>query len=303
MSKTILITGGSGFIGRFLVNNWLSAGNQVVVFTRRPGWVRQHWGGRVDAVSSLDSCHQRFDWLVNLAGEGIAEGRWSPRRKRLLRESRIDLTAELAAWATASGQQFELVMSGSAVGIYGAYSGKESAPLDEESSEGRDFAAQLCHDWEAAADAFQPLCQRLIILRTGLVFGANGGMLGRLWLPFKLGLGGVIGCGRQMLSWIHIQDYCRAVQYLAEHPCTGIVNMTAPQPVTNRRFTEVLASVLHRPACLPMPAPVARMIFGEMSDLLLKGQEVLPGRLEEMGFHFDYADVNNALADIKNSWK
>jgi len=304
MTKQILITGGSGFIGQHLVDDWLKAGHQVVVFTRRPQWVVQRWQGRVLAVDSLARLNQSFDWLVNLAGEGIADQRWSNKRKQALRQSRVDLTRELLQWAQVSHQKFELVLSGSAVGYYGSYDNDavQSQAFTEQNMQGRGFAAELCRDWEFAAMDFAELSERVVMLRTGIVLGANGGMLKRLWLPFSLGLGGKIGSGEQVLSWIHLQDYCRAVHFLCDHNITGPVNMTAPQAVTNQAFTMALASVVRRPALLPMPRLVATSLFGEMSELLLQGQRVRPQTLLQHGFEYDYADINAALQQIQANW-
>jgi len=304
MSKRILITGGSGFIGSHLIKEWLAQGHEIEVLSRRPEMVIHHWEGQVAAQDSLHKMSGPFDWLVNLAGEGIADQRWSESRKQTLRDSRIGVTEKLVEWAKETGQQFEVVLSGSAIGIYGASDGSpEQQTVTEESSEGHDFAAQLCQSWEYAAMPLADMSERLILLRTGLVWGEHAGMLKRLWFPFSMGIGGVIGSGKQYLSWIHIQDYCRAVEEILSNPdISGPVNMTAPAPVTNRTFTQELSETLHRPALLPMPRYAARMAFGEMSELLLKGQRVLPNRLQEMGFRYDYPDAHKALEAIHSAW-
>lgn len=306
IQQRILITGGTGFIGQALINRWLAQSAAVTVLSRRPAWVQRRWGGVVKAVSGLEQLSGEFDVLVNLAGEGIADKRWSRARKQALRDSRIALTRDLAAWASRSGQRFRVVLSGSAIGYYGGYSGGEDTPHSEQEAPGSDFAAQLCVDWEAAAEPLRPLAERFLILRTGVVLGVHGGMLKRLWLPFSLGLGGVIGNGQQNLSWIHLQDYCRAVDFLlsnsADKTLSGVVNMTAPVPVTNGGFTQTLARQLQRPALFPMPEYVAKLLFGEMSELLLKGQDVRPQRLRELGFNYDFADIDTALKDIVRHW-
>lgn len=304
MSKRILITGGSGFIGSRLIADWLNAGHQIVVFTRRPSQVKQRWGGRVEAASSLAMLNQRFDWLVNLAGEGIADKRWSEKRKQQLRQSRIDLSRDLLQWAHDSQQQFELVLSGSAIGVYGSYpdDDQQGAGFTEQSANGTGFAAQLCRDWEAVGHEFEALCQRLVILRTGVVLGTHGGMLARLWLPFSLALGGVIGSGKQVLSWIHMDDYCRAINFISNNSVSGVVNMTSPQAVTNRQFTKTLGQVMSRPTIAPMPAVVAKLLFAEMSELLLGGQRVVPQQLVDQGFVFDHADIHDALQQIHTHW-
>jgi uncharacterized protein (TIGR01777 family) len=303
MSKNILITGGTGFIGQQLVDQWLQHDHQVTVFSRRPDWVAQRWGGRVTAVNTLAQLGERYHWLINLAGEGIADQRWSEARKQVLRASRIDFTRDLADWAASSQQQFECVISGSAVGYYGGLNGSaEQQTVTEQSHAGQDYAARLCQDWERAATALTPHTQRLITVRTGLVLGPRGGMLQRMWLPFYLGLGGPIGSGKQYMPWIHRHDYCRAIHWLLDSEEQGAFNLTAPEPATNREFSRTLADTMKRPAILPMPTPMAKLAFGEMSDLLLFGQRALPERLLEQHFAFDFPALAPALQDIRTRW-
>lgn len=301
MGKSILITGGSGFIGSYLVELWLSQGHSVSIFTRRPIAESKRWPKGVKTANDFADFDGRYHWLINLSGEGIADRRWTEQRKRLLYGSRVLLTEELVQWATQTNQHFECVLSGSAVGYYGSYLG-DSLRCTEQSPEGQDYAAQLCVDWENAAQ-FESFSERVIQLRTGLVFGPNGGMLDRLWLPFSLGLGGKIGTGKQVMSWIHIDDYCRAVTHLLSGDLSGPVNMTAPNPVSQAEFTRALSSVLHRPTIVPMPSPIARLLFGEMADLLLKGQYVVPEKLSNSGFQFEYSHIDQALEDISSRWQ
>ena len=301
MSKRILMTGGTGFIGSHLIERWLSEGHDITVLTRRPEHVQKRWKGRVQGISEFAEAQGRFQWLVNLAGEGIADARWSDSRKQLLRESRVGLTERLVRWAEHSGQRFEVVLSGSAVGFYGGFPGAQPA-LTEACGPGRDYSANLCIDWEDAAAPLAKLSDRLICLRTGIVLGPRAGMLSRMWLPFRMGMGGIIGSGEQMISWIHIDDYCRATDFLLNADITGAVNMTAPVPASNADLTRALAGVLNRPACLPMPGFVASVAFGELSELLLKGQNVVPKNLSDAGFSWVYTDLRQALEQIARVW-
>lgn len=295
----ILITGGTGFIGSYLVERWLAAGYQLVVLTRNPQ-IAQHQWPEVTFVDSINQLKGRFDGLVNLAGAGITEKRWSEQRKRELRRSRVTLTEELVTWAQGTRQNFDWVFSGSAVGYYGSIRPvtEYSAVYTEQSPAGQDFAAQLCQDWERASRGFEHCTSHLVLLRTGIVLGAEGGMLAKLWLPFSLGLGSVLGNGQQVLSWIHISDYCRAIDFIIQARLKGPVNMVAPCPITNRAFTKELAHALSRPALFSAPAFVLRALLGEMSTLLLKGQTVEPAVLQAQGFAFDFQELPAALANI-----
>src|SRR5690606_36435961 len=182
-------------------------GHRITVLSRRPAWVAQRWLGRVQAVSSFDELSGRFDVVVNLAGEGIADRRWSAARKQALRHSRIDLTHNLVAWVSRTGQRFRAVLRGSAIGYYGSFAGLDAYPQHEQESAGRDFAARLCADWARAAQPLAALRDRLMVLRTGVVRGEQRGMLKRLRLQFSLWLGGDIGDGQQVLSGIHADDF------------------------------------------------------------------------------------------------
>lgn len=301
MNKQILITGGTGFIGNKLIDTLLVDGHRIAVLTRRPQWVNSRWHGKVQAIAEFSELDVKVDWLINLAGEGIADARWSQKRKQALRDSRIALTERLARWAELTDQAFEVVLSGSAIGYYGGVPGAHPV-FSENSPAGNDFSANLCIDWEAAAKALESRTQRLVLLRTGIVLDAHDGMLQRLWLPFKLGLGGVIGSGDQVTSWIHRSDYCRAIHFLLGSTIVGPVNMTAPYAASNREFTAALASALHRPAVFPMPAFAAKLVFGELSELLLKGQNVKPNTLTQAGFDFQYLNVSQALEEIVRAW-
>jgi uncharacterized protein (TIGR01777 family) len=294
----LLITGGTGFIGRALCRRLLADGHRLTVLSRWPRRVPALCGAGVSAVASLSELprDRRFDAVINLAGEGIADRPWSAARKQLLRDSRIGVTAALCDWIAAAASPPALLISGSAVGYYGS---RGDQLLDEAAPVGADFAAHLCRDWEVEAARVEALGVRLCLLRTGLVLGGDGGMLARLKLPFSLGLGGRLGDGRQWMSWIHRDDLVALIVYLLDHPTLqGPFNGTAPEPVTNADFTRALARALRRPALLPMPAFALRLALGEMAGLLLGGQRVLPQRALEAGFEFRYPTLPAALDEI-----
>jgi uncharacterized protein (TIGR01777 family) len=228
-----------------------------------------------------------------LAGAPIFASRWTAERKELIRSSRIALTDELVAAIGRMDIKPEVLISGSAIGYYGNQGDTE---LTEYSAVRADFSQQLCQDWEHAARQAEQWGVRVCLIRTGLVIANGGGLLQRMLLPFRLGLGGRIGNGQQWMSWIHRQDWLAIAQKLLLDPhMHGAYNATAPNPVMNREFTEILASCLHRPALLPLPASLLKIGLGEMSELLLGSQKVLPQRLLEQGFHFQYLQLADAL--------
>ena len=294
----ILISGGTGLIGRALCPALLLAGHQVTVLSRSPGTVRRLCGSQVAPLADIASWHSamRFDAVINLAGAPIAQSRWSPRYKQVLRDSRSGLTSALLARGAQLGQAPAVMLSGSAVGYYG---NSDIALLDEAAPPGTDFAAQLCREWEQAASAAQAHGTRVCLLRTGLVLARDGGMLASMRTPFRLGLGARIGDGRQWMSWIHLDDYVAAVMRLLGDPrASGPVNMTAPHPVSNLALTQALARALGRRARLAVPAWLLEAALGERALLLVGGQSVIPARLSADNFHFAHPTLERALADI-----
>lgn len=294
----ILITGGTGLIGRHLCKALLAEGHLLTVLSRRPATVAVKCGAAVQALASLSEWlpDRTFDAVINLAGEPIVDAYWSQQRKQVLRDSRIGLTGKLVQGIAAAKQKPSVLLSGSAVGYYGDGGDME---LHENASAGNDFAAQLCVDWEAQALLAEKHGTRVCLLRTGLVLSKSGGLLERMLLPFKLGLGARLGSGRQWMSWIHIADYVASVlRLLNDDQMRGPFNMTAPRPVTNGEFTRTLAKSLHRPAFLFAPEPVLRLAMGERAALLLEGQRVLPAKLVAAGGQFTYPDLAGALDDL-----
>lgn len=297
MSKTILITGGTGFIGQQLCPALQAKGYDITVLSRQAVPDVLALCGRVSAIQSLDQLqgHIGFDAVINLAGEGIAEKRWSAERKEALRDSRIALTAKLVRVIRSWKQCPSVLVSGSAVGFYGA---QGTEPVTEDTLPRDEFTHRLCRDWELAAQALREDGARVCLSRTGVVAGPSGGFLKRMIPPFKLGLGGRLGHGNQYMPWVHREDVVRALIWMLETDAAeGPYNVVSPNPVTNREFTQSLAEVLHRPAIFPAPALVLKIALGEMSRLLLTGQRALPSRLSSEGFVFDYPDLKPALKD------
>ena len=299
---SVLITGATGFIGAPLCRELQTRGARLTVLTRDAERARQRLGAGVSAITQLDQLPEQVpDALINLAGEPLASGRWNAARKEEFRRSRIGTTEALWQWFEQRGQYPQQVISGSAIGYYGD-SGEQ--PVTEENGPGAGFAAELCRDWEAAALRFADQGSRVVLLRTGIVLGQGGGALQSMLLPFRLGLGGRLGSGRQWMSWIHRDDMVALILHCLDKPeLSGPVNGTAPNPVTNRFFTRTLARTLHRPSLFPAPAFMLRLLMADMADeLLLASQRVLPQVVLESGFEFQYPELPQALeAILKNA--
>lgn len=294
----ILLTGGTGLIGRALCRLWAAQGHQLVVWSRSPDKVAGLCSG-ARGIGRLDELDvgEALDAVVNLAGAPIADRPWTTKRRQLLWDSRIELTRQLVDWLASRPLKPRVLVSGSAVGWYG--DGGERR-LDEDSPAGsEDFASELCFAWEEAALRAEELGIRVVLVRTAPVLAAKGGMLARLLPPFRLGLGGRMGSGRQWMPWIHIEDEVGLIDFLLQHEeCRGPYNACAPNAVRNAEFARTLGRVLHRPALLPAPACVLRLAFGEMSDLLLGGQHLQPQRTLDAGYQFRFPDLEAALADL-----
>ncbi|RJG10430.1 TIGR01777 family protein [Pseudomonas cavernicola] len=294
----ILLTGGTGLIGRALCRHWVAQGQQLTVWSRTPERVASLCGAQVRGIGRLDElAEEPLDALVNLAGAPIADRPWTSKRKALLWASRITLTEQLLSWLEGRTQKPRVLLSGSAVGWYG--DGGERELRESATPVSEDFASQLCAAWEETAQRAATLGMRVVLVRTGLVLANDGGFLKRLLPPFKLGLGGPIGNGRQWMSWVHLADQIALIDFLLkQESAQGPYNACAPQPVRNAEFTRALGRVLRRPAFLPVPAVVLRLALGELSGLLLGGQRVLPARLSEAGFSFRFSTLDSALNDL-----
>ncbi|ROM57481.1 TIGR01777 family protein [Pseudomonas poae] len=293
----ILLTGGTGLIGRQLCRYWLAQGHRLTVWSRDPEQVAKLCGEHVLGVGRLQEVIGAVDAVINLAGAPIADRPWTKKRKTLLWSSRISLTETLLAWIEGLEQKPAVLISGSAVGWYGDGGERElneaSGPVQD------DFPSQLCIAWEETALRAEALGVRVVLVRTGLVLAAEGGFLSRLLLPFKLALGGPIGDGRQWMPWVHIKDQIALIDFLLhKRDASGPYNACAPHPVRNREFTKTLGRVLHRPAFMPLPALALKIGLGELSGLLLGGQKAVPERLLAAGFTFQFTELHAALEDL-----
>jgi len=310
-----LITGGSGFIGTQLIKQLLLEGHEVTVLTRDEVKTLNHFTnvmknsiqpdqtvGKIQTVTNFDELinnnNSSFDVVINLAGQGIADKRWSDSVKQQLIDSRIDTTKALYDYLKDALVKPDVVISGSALGYYGLRN--DDTKIDEHGQTDDSFSSQLCVAWEKEAKHIEDLGIRTCYLRTGIVLGKKGGALSKMLPPFKFGLGGPMGSGKQWMSWIHMDDLIGIIRYAIEtETVTGAINGTAPNPVTNKTFSTTLGRILKRPAFIPMPAFVMKLMLGEMAEeLLLSGQRVVPNKIIKAGYQFKYPELKNAFESI-----
>jgi uncharacterized protein (TIGR01777 family) len=286
----VLVTGGTGLVGRSLRKALAAAGHSVTVVSREPMRVP----GRAVGWDDLDAIMPEVDAVVNLAGASIADGRWTAKRKAAIRRSRVQGTRALVLAMERSARKPQVFVSASAVGFYGPHDDEE---LDETAANGEGFLASVCRAWEREASAAETAGVRVVLLRLGVVLAPQGGALGRMLIPFRACVGGVLGSGRQWMSWVHVDDVVGLVlMALQTEELVGPVNATAPNPVTNRDFTKALGRVLERPAVLPVPGMALRLVLGEMASMLLTGQRVVPTAAAEAGYEFRHPEIAGALA-------
>ncbi len=298
----VLITGGSGLIGRALAANLVRDGNEVIILSRRPGqitglpagvsarWWDSHkterWNSLVDGT----------DAIINLAGENISSGRWTKERKRRILESRLNAGRAVIQAVEAAVHKPHIIIQASGIGFYGPCGDEE---IMEETPPGHDFLARLAVDWEASTAPLEGIGIRRVIIRTGVVLSTAGGALPRLLLPFRFFAGGRLGGGRQWFPWIHIADEVGAIRFLMENKqAEGPFNLTAPSPLTNAQFSRLLGQQLGRPTFMPIPAFILRLLFGEMATALLDGQRAIPQRLLQLGFTFQFPEAGSVLRDL-----
>lgn len=294
----VAVAGGTGFVGKAVVDRLRSLGHSVVVLTRDiPGAKTKLSGEGVEFATyeGLEQTLSGCDGVVNLAGEPIAESRWTPEVKQKILDSRIQTTEAIVSAIAQANPKPQVLVNASALGFYGT---SETASFDETSAAGSDFLATVCQAWEAAA---QPVQARLVTLRIGIVLG-DGGALGKMLTPFRMFAGGPIGTGKQWFSWIHLEDLASLiVAGLTDSQMQGTYNATAPNPVRMNDVCQALGKALNRPSWLPVPPFALDLLLGDGAKVVLEGQQVLPKRLVEQGFQYQYERIGNAIEAIVNA--
>lgn len=298
----VFMVGATGLIGVPLVQRLRERGDVPVVLTRNREKAASRWSG-VEIIegdpleqgpwmAAVEGCQA----VINLVGESVFGKRWSDEQKRLLRDSRVVATQNVVRAIEAASSRPSVLVNASAIGYYGNVPEGE---LTEKSVPGNDFLARLCIEWEAAAQEAHRLDIRVALVRVGVVLAKEGGAVAQMLVPFKLGLGGPIGNGRQWVSWIHLDDIVAAFLTTLDHPqANGPINGTAPEPLRNKAFSKCLAAALHRPCIFPIPGLALRLRFGEVADVIVGGQRVLPARLEQLGYAFQHPTCAQAMADL-----
>ncbi|MEH2406773.1 thylakoid membrane protein ThyD [Nostoc sp.] len=302
----VAITGATGFVGSRLIQRLHGKGHKVVVLARNTAFAQKVFPSEAfpnleivaytpNASGSWQSVIASCDGVVNLAGEPIAEGRWTPERKQEILNSRKLGTQKIVETIANANPKPTVLVNASAIGYYGT---SESATFDETSLSGNDFLAQVCQAWETEARKVKDAGVRLVILRLGIVLG-NGGALGKMIPPFKLFAGGPIGSGRQWFSWIHVDDLVNLIlQALTKPEIEGVYNATAPNPVRMADLSQTLGRVMNRPSWLPVPAFAIEALLGDGAIVVLEGQQVIPKRTVQTGFEYKYPNLQSALTQI-----
>jgi len=298
----VILTGGSGLIGRAVAAELAAAGHEPIVLSRDPAKVpdlppgvrAERWDGKTAA--GWGGLFDRESAVVHLAGEPIADGRWTAERKRRILSSRVESSAAVVAAISAAAVKPRVLLQASGIGYYGDTGDRE---VEESDPPGDDFLARTCVAWEGATAAVEALGVRRAVLRTGVVLAREGGALPRMLLPFRLGVGGPLGDGRQWFPWIHMADEVGAIRFLLEHAdAAGPFNLCAPNPVRNADFARALGRALYRPSFLPTPAFALRLALGELAQALLTGQRAFPRHLTAQGYAFRFPVLAGALADL-----
>ena len=301
----IAIAGATGFVGSRLVEQLQAQGHQVIILTRSPQQASNRFGqAQIVGYNPLKSGEWQqsisgCDAVINLAGEPIAEKRWTPAQKRSILDSRQLGTQKIVEAIELATIKPQVLINASAIGYYGT---SETSKFDETSPAGTDFLAEVCTAWETAAQAVTANGTRVVILRLGIVLGENGGVLGKMLAPFSAFVGGPIGSGNQWFSWIHRDDVVKLIiAALNDTKMQGVYNATAPNPVTMTEFAQTLGTVMNRPSWLPVPNFALEAMLGEGAIVVLQGQQVVPTRTLAQGFDFQYSTLKPALSAILGS--
>jgi uncharacterized protein len=306
MKKTVIISGATGFIGTMLVQKLVEKKYAVIVLSRNPGKAIAFRNSGVEVVAWEGKSAQGWGHhadgaygIINLAGENIAAGRWTPQRKKAILESRLAAGRAITEAVEKAAQKPRAVIQASGIGYYG---NRGDEALDETSTAGTGFLSDVALQWEQSTAAVEALGVRRAIIRTGIVLGRNGGFLSRVLLPFRLFVGGYMGSGRQWLSWIHMADEVGAICFLLEKDAAqGAFNLCAPKPLSAKDFFSELGAALKRPSWLPVPGFALHLALGEMADeLILSGQRALPRKLLQAGYDFQFPAAREALLNILN---
>lgn len=290
----ILICGASGLIGKALTKALEAKGCELLLAGRKEPQDERETKWTIEDGFAEPKRLEGLDAVIHLAGESVSALRWTDEKKAAIRSSRVDGTRSVVDALAKLKSRPKVLISGSAVGFYGD---RDDEILTESSTSGDNFLAKTCREWEAESRRAEDAGIRTVLLRTGIVLSKDGGALATMLLPFKLGVGGVIGDGKQWMSWISLDDEIRAIEFVLEHEeVRGAVNLVSPNPVTNQEFTSVLGEVLYRPTFIPLPEFAVSMLLGEMGDeLLLSSTRAIPARLEALGFEWQFPELKLAL--------
>ncbi|MEN8136139.1 MAG: TIGR01777 family oxidoreductase [Thermodesulfobacteriota bacterium] len=291
----ILISGASGLIGKEIANSLAEQGHQIVSLQRKSAATTPYWDIENEIIEL--GANQKIDVVINLAGESIADGRWNQQKKAKIKNSRVKGTKLLAEYFSRANYQPKVFISASAIGFYGD---RGDEKLSEESRKGTGFLSDVCYQWEGATTKAAQSGIRVANIRSGIVLSLKGGALKKMLPPFKMGLGGIIGTGKQYISWVTINDVVGIINHIIKNEALkGPINLVSPNPVTNHDFTKTLGKLLNRPTCFPLPAAMAKILLGEMAqELLLASTKVIPGKLQESGYIFKYATLQDAFKAI-----
>ncbi len=295
-SRSVLVTGATGLIGRHFIKRFPEY--RYTALTRKPDLAKKVLPTDTHIIKSLHHLKDLddFDAVINLAGEPIIDSRWTEKQKKKISQSRWDTTYNIVDLIAQGSNPPKTFISGSAIGYYGEAGNSELSEKDSPSN--HDFAHNLCREWESIAQKASTN-SRVCLIRTGIVLSRDGGALKKMWFPFKIGLGGPIGDGNQFMSWIHIDDQVNAIQFLLEsHSLSGPFNLTAPIPVTNQKFSNVLAKKFNKGAHFRVPEFVLKMMLGERSSLLLDSQKIIPRALLASGFKFRFSTIEEAIENL-----